>query len=364
MGVRPRALESLAVTPAFWRGKRVFLTGHTGFKGAWLALWLHELGARVTGYSLTPPSTPSLFETAGIGELIDSRIADIRDLSHLAAVTRKAEPEIVFHLAAQSLVRSSYDDPIETFSSNVMGTANLLEAVRHCPGAKAVVVVTSDKCYENRDLARGYVETDPLGGFDPYSGSKACAEIVTAVYRRSFFEKGAAIASARAGNVIGGGDWGKDRLIPDMVRAFGAGQPVRLRNPDATRPWQHVLDPLAGYLTLAEQLARDRSSFGGAWNFGPDASNTVTVGAVAEQVVHRWGGSARWEREAASQPHEAKMLALDATRARTALGWLPRLALGAAVDWTIDWYLQQARGGDARALTVKQIHRYAEAVSA
>jgi CDP-glucose 4,6-dehydratase len=357
-------LESLAVTPAFWRSKRVLLTGHTGFKGAWLALWLHELGARVTGYSLNPPSTPSLFGTARLGELVDSRIADIRDLSHLAAVTRKAEPEVVFHLAAQSLVRPSYDDPVETFSTNVMGTVNLLEAVRHCPGVKAVVVVTSDKCYENRNLARGYVEGDPLGGHDPYSSSKACAEIVTAAYRRSFFDRGAAIASARAGNVIGGGDWAKDRLLPDMVRAFGAGQAVRVRNPDATRPWQHVLDPLAGYLGLAERLVADGAAFDGAWNFGPESANTVTVAAVVEQVVRKWGGNARWEREGAPQPHEAKMLALDAAHARTALGWSPRLALGDAVDWTVDWYLQQACGGDARALTVKQIHRYAEAVPA
>jgi CDP-glucose 4,6-dehydratase len=348
------------MNPPFWKGRRVFITGHTGFKGSWLSLWLANLGAKVTGYSLPPQTDPSLFDSARVADVVHSIAADVRDAPALDAGLRHSEAEVVFHLAAQAIVRRSYVDPLETFSTNVMGTANLLQAVRHAPSVKAVVVVTSDKCYENLDLDRGYVESDVLGGYDPYSSSKACAEIITAAFRRSFFTTGAAIATVRAGNVIGGGDWSENRLLPDMARAFLSGKPALIRNPDATRPWQHVLDPLSGYLLLAERLYRDRAGFARSWNFGPDPKESVAVRHVVDQAVKHWGGGARWETDHADHPHEARVLALNADLANRELGWIPRLDLSAGLAWTIQWYrtVHCDRTVSARAITLSQIEDY------
>jgi CDP-glucose 4,6-dehydratase len=292
--------------------------------------------------------------------VVDSITGDIRDAAALSAELQRAEAEVVFHMAAQAIVRRSYTDPLETYATNVMGTANLLEAVRGSPSVKAVVVVTSDKCYENRDLDRGYAEDDPLGGYDPYSSSKACAEIIAAAFRRSFFSTGAAIATVRAGNVIGGGDWSEDRLVPDMARAFLAGKPALIRNPDATRPWQHVLDPLSGYLLLAERLCCDRARFGRSWNLGPAPEDSVPVRRVVEAVTMHWGGDARWETDQAYHPHEARMLALDAALARRELGWFPRLELAEGIAWTAQWYRAVCcdRTVSARAFTLSQIEAY------
>ena len=358
MELRAGAVEELGMSPGFWRGRRVFLTGHTGFKGAWLSLWLRQLGAEVTGYALAPPTEPSLFALAGLETGMASIEADIRDAARLRTALVQARPEVVFHLAAQALVRRSYADPAETFSSNVMGTVHLLDAVRACDTVRGVVVVTSDKCYENRGLDRGYVEDDPLGGHDPYSSSKACTELVAAAYRRSFCSDDVAIATARAGNVIGGGDWAADRLVPDMVRAFAAGTPVRIRNPEAVRPWQHVLEPLAGYLLLAESLVVQGQRHACGWNFGPDADATATVRTVAELAVRAWGAGAAWVGDPGPHPHEAHLLMLDASRARAALGWAPRLTLGQAVADTVEWYRAQAGGADAASLCLEQIARY------
>lgn len=358
MEFRPGAVEELGMSPEFWRGRRVFLTGHTGFKGAWLSLWLRQLGAEVSGYSLAPPTEPSLFELAGLRRGMTSIEADIRDAARLRTALLQARPEVVFHLAAQALVRRSYADPAETFSSNVMGTVHLMDAVRACETVRGVVVVTSDKCYENRGLDRGYVEDDPLGGHDPYSSSKACTELVAAAYRRSFCFDHVAIATARAGNVIGGGDWAPDRLVPDMMRAFAAGTPVRLRNPEAVRPWQHVLEPLAGYLLLAESLVVRGQRHACGWNFGPDADATATVRTVAELAVRAWGARAAWVGDPGPHPHEAHVLMLDASRARATLGWAPRLTLGRAVVDTVEWYHAQAAGADAESLCLEQIARY------
>jgi CDP-glucose 4,6-dehydratase len=347
----------MAVDPRFWRGKRVFVTGHTGFKGAWLTLWLSELGSRVSGYSLPPPTDPSLFEQAKVVQMVNSIDGDILHLDHLCAAMAQAAPDIVFHLAAQSLVRRSYAQPIETYSTNVMGTVNVLEAVRHCESVRAVVVATSDKCYQNQGLARGYVETDPLGGRDPYSSSKACAEHVTAAYRASFFVGGAAIATARAGNVIGAGDWAADRLVPDLIRAFLTGGAAKIRQPEATRPWQHVLDPLAGYIVLAERLHAGGASFANAWNFGPGPDGSVAVRRIVEEVVRNWGNGARWEHAAGEHPHEAQMLALDATRAGRELGWTPRLGLADCVAWTVHGYREGIKG-HAHETAIAQICEY------
>lgn len=359
MGVEPRAVEGVGLNPAFWRGRRVFLTGHTGFKGAWLALWLARLGALVTGYALAPPTRPNLFETAGVAGTLTHVLGDVRDRDALARALKAAAPEIVFHLAAQSLVRESYRTPVETVATNVMGTVHLLEAARQAPSVRAAVVVTSDKCYANHDPLRPCVESDPLGGRDPYSGSKACAEALTAAWRDAFFGNGPAIASARAGNVIGGGDWAEDRLLPDAVRAFAAGQALRVRSPGATRPWQHVLDPLAGYLLLAEKLAQEGSAYATAWNFGPAAEGAATVERVATLACAQWGAGARWERDASPQPYEAPLLALDAGKARQTLGWRPRLALEVAVGWTIAWYRAAPDGAGARVQCERQLDEYA-----
>lgn len=350
----------------FWQQRRVFVTGHTGFKGSWLALWLERLGARVTGYSLPEPtSDPSLFELARVAEGMTASLAgDVRDLDSLSRALNGARPEVVIHMAAQSLVRRSYQDPAGTYATNVMGTVNLLEAARRAEGLRAVLVVTTDKCYENREWVWGYRETDRLGGRDPYSNSKACAELVTDAYRRSFFgaeeSNAAAVASARAGNVIGGGDWAEDRLLPDIFRAAAEGREVQIRNPDAVRPWQHVLEPLSGYLLLAENLCGERrAEFAEGWNFGPSDEDARPVSWVVGRIAERWGDALRWSRDAgAHHPHEARSLRLDCSKSRELLRWRPRWTIERALDATVEWYRSQAAGADARRLCADQIDAY------
>lgn len=343
---------------AFWQGKRVLVTGHTGFKGSWLCLWLQSLGADVTGLALAPASGPAMFESARVGEAMRSLIGDIRDPAAVRAAFDASDPEIVFHLAAQALVRTSYDDPVDTFATNVVGTATVLDAARR-PSVRAVVSVTSDKCYENREWPRGYREDDPMGGHDPYSASKGCAELVTASFRRSFFSdsSSASVASARAGNVIGGGDWATDRLIPDMVRAFSIGEPVVIRRPDAVRPWQHVLEPLSGYLLLAERLFITGDDYAEPFNFGPLDDDARPVLSIVERMAARWGAGATW-RVDDSGPHEANMLKLDCSKARAQLGWSPRLSLDGALDWLVDWYRADLAGADMHRTTLEQIDRF------
>lgn len=359
MAARRGAVEGLAVTPDFWRGKRTLLTGHTGFKGGWLALWLRSLGAEVLGYSLPAPTHPSLFESARIAESVSGVIADIRDLAQLRSAIREFSPEVVFHLAAQPLVRASYRDPVETYSTNVLGTVHVLEVLRQTKSVRSAVIVTSDKCYQNQELARGYRESDPLGGHDPYSNSKACAEMAVDCYRRCFFggHDLAAIASARAGNVIGGGDWAPERLIPDLVRSAVEGAPLILRNPKSVRPWQHVLEPLSGYLTLAEGLWADRGRYAEAWNFGPEEKDSRTVEEVVALAVRQWGGGLTWSPETKPQPHETGILRLDSTKAR-GIGWRPLLNAEQAVDWTIEWYRAWREQADVKELALEQIARY------
>ncbi len=347
---------------SFWNGKKVLVTGHTGFKGSWLSLWLQQAGAEVVGYALAPPTEPSLFEVARVGEGMTSIEADLRDLDRLRAAVTEHRPEVVLHLAAQAIVRASYDDPIETYSSNVMGTVNLLEAVRLEPGARAVVVVTSDKCYDNLEIERGYVEGDALGGRDPYSSSKGCAELVTRAYRDSFLaaaEPPVAVASARAGNVVGGGDWGKDRLVPDIMRSFLERQPLHIRNPEATRPWQHVLDPVGGYLSLAERLCQEGPRFAEGWNFGPaDHEAPLPVGKLVERLLEHWDDAIEVELDPGPHPHEHHLLRLDPTKARERLGWSARLSLPETLDWIVEWYRAYRDGGDMRVVTETQIERY------
>ena len=348
------------ISKDFWRGKRVFLTGHTGFKGSWLALWLQRLGADVTGYALPAPTDPSLFMLANVGSCLRDVRGDTGDLESMQAAVNEARPEIVIHMAAQALVRRSYAEPVENYATNVMGTVNLLEAVRQTGGVRAVLIVTSDKCYENREWPWGYRENDPMGGFDPYSSSKGCAELVTAAYRSSFFSgTETAVASVRAGNVIGGGDWAADRLVPDMMRAAIEGQTTSLRNPDAVRPWQHVLEPLSGYLMLAERLCTDGQAFAEGWNFGPLDADAKPVDWIAGELAALWE-DVQWETDGSTQPHEAHYLKLDCSRARTRLGWTPLLPLGQALSWTVDWYRTYARGADVRQITGQQIETYSE----
>ncbi len=343
----------------FWQGKRVFLTGHTGFKGGWLALWLADMGAEVHGYALTPPTEPNFFTVCNLqGRFAESTIADIRDPATLNRAIQMAQPDIVIHLAAQPLVRYSYAAPVETYAVNVMGTVNLLEAVRQTPCVKAVVNVTTDKCYENREWVWPYRESEALGGFDPYSSSKACSELVTASYRRSFLEPaGIYLGSARAGNVIGGGDWAADRLIPDFLRALDAGQTLIIRSPQATRPWQHVLEPLAGYLTLAENLYSEGKRFAEAWNFAPEDSDACSVQWIVEYLCNQVP-SAAWHCDTAPQPHEANILKLDSSKAKTRLGWRPRWNLQSALGMTLAWHQAWRQGSDMAAVGLKQIYSY------
>ena len=366
MGERQPALEDVVTSKDFWNGKRVFVTGHTGFKGAWLVLWLEALGARVSGYALVPPTQPSLWALIEGSVAVRSRIADVRDLPTLGRAMQEFQPDIVFHLAAQSLVRASYADPVGTYATNVMGTVHVLEATRQVPSVRAIVNVTSDKCYQNLETGQAYREGDPMGGHDPYSSSKGCAELVTTAYRDSFLARagGAALASARAGNVIGGGDWALDRVVPDTVRAALAGAPVRIRNPNAVRPWQHVLEPLWGYLQLAERLWAEPRRFAEGWNFGPDESEAVPVKVVVSTLVRLWGPPAAWTADDGAHPQEANFLRLDSSKARRELGWRPRLGLERALEWTVQWYKHQAQGADARVLAVEQIGRYMELAAA
>lgn len=344
---------------SFWHNRRVFLTGHTGFKGAWLALWLAELGAKVTGFALAPDGGDSLFTVAGIEGRIHSNIGDIRDATALQAAMAAAAPDIVLHLAAQSLVRRSYRDPVGTYATNVMGTVHCLEAIRATPSVRAAVIVTSDKCYENRETGQAYREDDPMGGHDPYSSSKACAELVAAAYRSSFLSGGCQVATARAGNVIGGGDGSEDRLVPDVLRAFQAVHSVEIRSPNATRPWQHVLESLHGYMMLAERLAGgDGAAWAEAWNFGPDPSGCQPVSHIVRRLAATWGEGASWHLSAGPHPHEAAALAIDAAKARTRLGWQPRLDLDRALDWTVEWHRAVLAGEDAVEVCLAQIARY------
>jgi len=348
------------INRSFWKKRRVFLTGHTGFKGAWATLLLRALGAEVHGFALTPEHSADLFAVAGIADDVHHELGDIRNGQALRDAVTRARPDVVIHMAAQSLVRRSYEEPAETYSTNVMGTVNLLEAVRHAPSVQAVVVVTTDKCYRNNGWVWGYRENDTLGGHDPYSNSKACAELVTEAYRNSFFHTTGAsrIGSARAGNVIGGGDWARDRIVPDAVRAFTTGQKLRIRHPRATRPWQHVFDPLAGYLIMCERLAGGDNGFAEAWNFGPSAASEVPVATLIDGFTRRWGGNAQWERDVGDHPHEAAYLKLDCAKATTRLGWRPSLELDAALDLTADWYRAFHDGADMRAFSLKQIDEF------
>jgi CDP-glucose 4,6-dehydratase len=346
----------MPVSREFWRGRRVFITGHTGFKGGWLWMWLRDMGAVVTGYALAPPRSPNLWEIVGAGD--SSIIGDVRDLGRLRDSVRRADPQVVFHLAAQALVRESYLDPLTTFETNVIGTASLLQACRDLSELDCIVVVTSDKVYENDGAGRPFREDDRLGGHDPYSNSKACAELLTASFRECFFRDGPKIATARAGNVIGGGDWAADRLIPDCVRALKAGMPVTLRYPAAVRPWQHVLEPLSGYLALAEALVRAPAAAPRAVNFGPDAASFLSVQEVVDGFSARFGGKPAWERDASDHPVEAPALTLSSALAERALGWHPRLEIGDALAWTADWYAAFAAEENMVSFSRTQIARY------
>lgn len=349
-----------ALVNPVWAGRRVLVTGHTGFKGSWLALWLNAMGARVTGYSLPAPTHPSLFESARIAETLHHVEGDVRDATTLAATVAQARPDVIFHLAAQPLVRLSYEDPAGTYATNVMGTVNLLEAARTVPGVKAVVCITSDKCYENREWHWPYRENDPMGGYDPYSSSKGCAELVVSAWRRSFFaSEGPLLASGRAGNVIGGGDWAADRLIPDLVRAFEAGVSPLIRSPHSVRPWQHVLEALRGYIMLAERLLEGERSFADGWNFGPSDEDAQPVQWIVSRMQARWGGTAPAERQSGAHPHEAGLLRLDCSKARGLLGWKPALPLESALDWIVEWHKAVGSGADARMVTLEQIAAYA-----
>lgn len=360
-------MEGVEVNPSFWKGKRVLLTGHTGFKGSWLSLWLQSMGAQVVGYALNPPTDPSLFDAADVAKGMISIIGDIRDLEHLSRVFAEHQPEIVIHMAAQPLVRYSYIEPVETYSTNVMGTVNLLEAVRSTKGVKAVVNVTTDKCYENREWAWGYRENEAMGGYDPYSSSKGCAELVTAAYRNSYFhsdkykEHGVAIASARAGNVIGGGDWADDRLIPDIMRAISASEPVNIRNPHAIRPWQHVLEPLAGYLVLAQKLCEEGAACAEGWNFGPNDEDAKPVQWIVEKLTRSWGDGASWVVDGSEHPHEAHYLKLDCSKAKSRLNWHPRWNLEEALAAIVEWQRAYRDGKAIKSITMEQIRRYVNA---
>jgi len=359
MGQRTGALEGVAMMRSFWQGKRVFLTGHTGFKGGWLALWLSDMGAEVHGFALAPPTEPNFFTSCDLAARLASHsVADVCDAAALTNAMRAAAPHVVMHLAAQSLVRRSYDEPVNTFAVNVMGTLNVLEAARQSKGLKAVVNVTTDKCYENREWVWPYRETEAMGGYDPYSSSKGCSELVTAAYRSSFLAAaGVQVASARAGNVIGGGDWAADRLLPDFLRALDAGRALTIRSPLATRPWQHVLEPVSGYLLLAQRLCEDGAAFASGWNFGPEETDARPVRWIVEQLCLEIPG-ASWQLDTQPQLHEANYLKLDSSKAKAALSWSPRWQLAQALRHTLDWHRGWRSGADMQAMTLSQIHTY------
>jgi CDP-glucose 4,6-dehydratase len=361
MSVEPIAAERARgkVEPAFWEGRRVLLTGHTGFKGAWLALWLQSLGAVVTGFSDGVPTEPSLYELAEVAAAMQSMVGDIRDPDAVEAAVSACRPEVVIHMAAQSLVRRSFSEPRETYETNVMGTVNLLDAVRRNGAVRVLVNVTSDKCYDNREWEWGYREHEPMGGHDPYSNSKGCAELVTDAYRRSFFSDpgGTRVASARAGNVIGGGDWAEDRLVPDLMRAALTGEPLRVRHPEAIRPWQHVLNPLSGYLGLAQALWGS-PDYASAWNFGPAEEDARPVAWIVARLSELWAGDLRVSQDKGPHPHEARYLKLDSSRARSHLGWRPTWGLADGLEAVVDWYLGLREGGDMRTVTCEQIRAF------
>ncbi len=348
------------VKATVWQDKKVFLTGHTGFKGSWLSLWLQMMGAKVFGYSLDPPTEPNLFNCAGIANDMESKIADIRDNKNLDEALQGFSPDVVIHLAAQSLVRESYNSPMATYETNVMGTVNLLDSIRKSKSVTAAIIVTSDKCYDNKEWCWGYRENDRLGGHDPYSNSKGCAEMVTEAYHRSYFntaDRKIGLSTVRAGNVIGGGDWATDRLIPDLMRAFCDRKKPIIRYPDAIRPWQHVLEPLSGYLMLAEKLMKDHG-FSGAWNFGPSYHDTKSVGSVVTKISEIWGDGAEWEIDTDSHPHEATLLQLDCNKAHSLLNWTPLLNIDSALEMTVDWYKAYAANEDMKKFTSKQINYF------
>jgi CDP-glucose 4,6-dehydratase len=353
-----------AVSNSVWKGRRVFVTGHTGFKGSWLTLWLHQMGATVCGYSLAPPSQPNLFEIARIQDVTEHIEADVCDPHRLKSAMQAFSPDVVLHLAAQSLVRRSYAEPALTYATNVMGTVNVLESIRQTESVRAAVMITTDKCYENREWQWGYRENDRLGGHDPYSNSKACAELVSAAYRDSFFADGAlrrhraSVATARAGNVIGGGDWACDRLIPDLMRGFVAREKVLIRNPDAIRPWQHVLEPVRGYLQLAERLLAGEEEFASAWNFGPAEEDARPVRWIVEKIASQWSPTASWTLDEGPHPHEATYLKLDCARARNLLGWSPLLNLSDTLQLIVEWYKHWQSGSDMQQVTLDQITAY------
>lgn len=355
------------VDPNFWQSKRVFLTGHTGFKGSWMALWLQQMGAEVAGYALAAPTDPAIFDLAHVADGMISHQADVRDLDTLAVALSDHQPDVVIHMAAQSLVRESYEHPVDTYATNVMGSVNVLEACRRAGSVRAVVIVTTDKCYDNCENMTGYKETDPLGGYDPYSSSKGAAEIATAAYRQSFFNPadwdthGVGVASVRAGNVIGGGDWAKDRLIPDLISSFIAGAKTVIRYPGAIRPWQHVLEPVAGYLILAQRLHDEGTSFAEAWNFGPGNDSEKTVQYIADTLSALWGGDAGWTLDQGDFPHEATFLKLDCTKAIKKLAWQPHLELDQALAMTVDWYQAFAAKQNLKEFTLEQIKNFESA---
>jgi CDP-glucose 4,6-dehydratase len=352
----------------FWKGKRVLITGHTGFKGSWLSLWLQSVGSDVLGYALQPPTQPSLFEIAHIGSGMESIVGDVRNFDFLKSVIVENEPEIIFHMAAQSVVKYSYDNPIETYSTNVMGTVNLLEAVRKLGGRRSVIIVTSDKCYENNEWVWGYRENDALGGRDPYSNSKACAELVTSAFRSSFFQAdnfprhSISVASVRAGNVIGGGDWTNNQLVPDVMTAFMGRRPVLIRSPSAIRPWQFVLEPLDGYISLAELLWTSGAEFAEGWNFGPEDDDAKPVSWIVENLSKLWDEGACWEVDRSIHPPEAKSLKLDSSRAKDYLAWSPKLRLSQALEWVVEWYKAYHKGEDVQKITKSQISKYEDLI--
>lgn len=354
----------MTANPDFWHGKRVFLTGHTGFKGSWLSLWLQSLGAQVHGLAIEPPTTPNLFTVAQVKVgMACHTIGDIRDLNIVQKAMQAAQPDIVIHMAAQPLVRLSYAEPVETYAINVMGTVHVLEAARNTPNVKAIVVVTTDKCYENKEWAWGYRENEPMGGHDPYSNSKGCAELVTSTYRNSFLQSiGIAVASARAGNVIGGGDWAADRLVPDILRSFEQNQPVTIRYPHATRPWQHVLEPLSGYLTLAEHLYSAGQAYAEGWNFGPKDDDARPVQWIVEHMVNSWGKGASWQQDGGIHPHEANYLKLDISKAKSRLGWQPRWPLATALELITTWHQAYLANDNMKKLCLAQIQQYSSAI--